>query len=100
MPVDERDIKALTDGLARIESRLDVNQGQLNIAQTSIARMEAALNERCQTRQQTLTALRDDHDETRSRLETLERDKNKVIGMAAGAGGVAGIIAKWLMAKL
>lgn len=99
MPVDERDIRALTDGLARIESRLDVNQGQLNIAQTSIARMEAALNERCQTRQQTLTTLRDDHDETRSRLEALERDKNKVIGLAAGAGGVAGLLAKWLMAK-
>ena len=52
------------------------------------------------TQEGTLTALRDDHDETRYRLEALERDKNKVIGMAAGAGGVAGIIAKWLMAKL
>ena len=100
MAVDDRDIKALSDGLARIESRLDVNQGQLNIAQTAIARMEASLNERCHTRQQTLTELKDEHDVTKERLATLERDKNKMIGMAAGAGGVAGIIAKWLMAKL
>ena len=98
--VDDRDIKALSDGLARIESRLDVNQGQLNIAQTSIARMEASLNERCQTRMQTLTELKSEHDITKERLATLERDKNKVIGLAAGAGGVAGIVVKWLMAKL
>lgn len=97
--VDDRDIKALSDGLARIESRLDVNQGQLNIAQTAIARMEAALTERCHTRMQTLNSIKDDHDETKERVATLERDKNKAIGMAVGAGGIAGFLAKWLMAK-
>ena len=98
--VDDRDIKALTDGLARIESRLDVNQGQLNIAQTAIARMESALTERCHTRMQTLATLKDDHDDTKERVAALERDKNKAIGMAVGAGGLAGFLAKFLWSKL
>lgn len=97
--VDDRDIKALSDGLARIESRLDVNQGQLSMAQTAIARMEASLQERCQTRMHTLTTLQSDHDDTKDRVAALERDKNKAIGMAVGAGGIAGVLAKWLLAK-
>ena len=98
--VDGRDIKALSDGLARIESRLDVNQGQLSMAQTSIARMEASLQERCHTRMQTLTTLKNEHDDTKERVAALERDKNKAIGMAVGAGGIAGFIAKFLWSKV
>ena len=98
--VDDRDIKALTDGLARIESRLDINQGQLSMAQTAIARMEASLQERCHTRMQTLTTLKDEHDDTKERVATLERDKNKAIGIAVGAGGIAGFLAKFLWSKV
>ena len=98
--VDDRDIKALTDGLARIESRLDVNQGQLSMAQTAIARMEASLSERCLTRLATLNSLKDEHDTTKERVATLERDKNKAIGIAVGAGGIAGFLAKFLWSKV